>query len=203
MSEAIESNPSLSPVQHLLPAHSSERLLAETPRTTMMDSIRDWAHRRKLSLAVGASVLSLGVGVATNPTEKTLHEVEQQAAWVVPTEVGLDIGVGVGATMMLAATGTMVKNPLKAKKRLQELPQRANNSRLFKGGFALSAAAGIGWGAVATGSILSYLPPEAWGSLAFPVADLASTIVTRRMIWQGIRQSSEQPAEPVPLPQTH
>jgi hypothetical protein len=154
-------------------------------------AFKQWVQKRKLSLAVGASIVSLGVGVAVNPTEEVIHKVEEQAAWVVPTEVGLDASIGVGAAMMLAATGTAIKNPFKAKGYLKDLPERANNSLLFKSGFALSTAAALGWGSIAAGSIVAYLPPESWGALTFPVADLAATVALRRTIWQGIQQPEE------------
>lgn len=153
--------------------------------------VRDWVRDRKLSLAVGASVVSMGVGMALNPAGETIDKIEDEAKWVVPTAVGLDVGIGVGVGMMLASAGTIIRNPIKAKKHIKDLPQMANNSKLFKAGFGVSTASAVAWGGVVSGSIIKYLPPEAWGTLAFPVTDLAVTIALRKTIWNSIKNSSD------------
>jgi hypothetical protein len=171
----------------------SEPIKASESKSSRIQATREWVRKRKLSLAVGASALSLAAGAATNPIGDVLHTVETKAAWVVPTEIGLDVGIGVGAAMMLTSAGIMVRNPMKAKQRLKELPEKANNSLLFKTGFALSTGAAVGWGGVAIGSIIAYLPQESWGTLAFPAVDLASTVALRKIIWSGIHEAGAPP----------
>lgn len=166
----------------------------EAASLSWMSRTREWAGNHKVSLALGATAASLGITVALNPIKPIMHKVEKAAPWVVPTEVGLDIALGAGAAMMVTSTtGTIVKNPLKAKTYLKDLPQKANESLLFKSGFAVATGSAVSFGGVAIGSILAYLPPEAWGSLSFPVVDLAATVVTQKAIWDGIQRNAQQP----------
>jgi hypothetical protein len=162
----------------------------------IFETMGSWLKRRKLSLAIGASILSMGVGIAINPDKKVLREVETKAEWVIPTELALDMSIGVGVTMMLSSAGIAIRNPLKAKKYLKELPERANNSRLFRSGFALSTASAVAWGGVAIGAILTTLPPqESLGALTFPVVDLASTVASRAFLWNSIQAAADRPQQ--------
>lgn len=153
-------------------------------------SIKEWFKRKKFEVAIGATILSLGFGIAEHPSGKVLKAVEQKAEWVVPTEFALDVSIGAGFMMMFSATGVMIKNPMEAKKRFKELPARANNSTLFKSGLALSTVSALAWGGVAIGTIVTTIPEEAWGALAFPVVDLASTIGSRTLLWNAVRTSN-------------
>lgn len=165
------------------------------------ESIKHFVKKRRMSLALGATAVSLGVGIAANPIGDTIDKVETAAPWVIPTAVGLDAAIGAGATMMVAsAYGKVSKNPFKAKTYLKDLPQHANNSRLFKTGFVVTTVAGVGWGGVTTGAILATLPPESWGAMAFPAIDMIGTVVLRREIWQGIKRAAEN-EEPAPVDQ--
>jgi hypothetical protein len=233
-------------------APENSSLPADNKSPNRIQSAKNWIRRKKLGLAVGASVLSIGVGAAVNPVGKELHEVETKAEWVVPTEIGFDTSIGVGIVAMLGAAGTisvdrgktkkfitefpqkasqnilfksglavasagsvgwgdgviglggammvggigqMTISPYRAKEYISELPQKANDSLLFKSGFALATVGGVGWGGVAIGSVLAYLPSESWGALAFPAVDLAATIGSRAAIWSGIKQSATEQAQ--------
>lgn len=155
------------------------------------ESLKHFVKKRRMSLALGATAVSLGVGIAANPIGETIDTVKAEAPWVIPTVVGLDVALGAGASMMVAsAYGKVLKNPFKAKTYLKDLPQHANNSRLFKAGFVVTTAAGVSWGGVTTGAVLTTLPPESWGAMAFPAIDMVGTLVLRREIWKGIQRAA-------------
>jgi hypothetical protein len=147
-----------------------------------------WGRRHALSLALAATAVSIAVGLSVDPLGPLLRRLAAAARWVVPTEVVLDLLIGLGAALMLAAaTGSFVQNPLKAKTYLRQLPACASTSWTFKAGFALATAASLAWGFVAVAAVLAYLPLPAWGALAFPAVDLALTVALRHAIWTGIR----------------
>jgi hypothetical protein len=135
-------------------------------------------------------VVSIAVGLTVDPLGPLLRRLAAAASWVVPTEVTLDLLVGLGAALMLAAaTGSSLQNPLRAKTYLRQLPAYATTSWSFKAGFALSTAAGLAWGLVAIAAVVAYLPRLAWGALSLPAIDLAITLALRRAIWIGMRRS--------------
>lgn len=180
------------PVEPVMP----EIPALEAASGSSLQAAREWAGKHKVALALGATAASLGITLAVNPIESTIHKFEDAAPWVVPTEVGFDIAIGVGTAMMVTSTtGTVLKNPFKAKTYLKDLPEKANDSLLFKSGFGVATGSAVAFGGVAIGAICAYLPPEAWSSsLIFPVVDLGATVVSQKAIWDGIRRNSRQNA---------
>jgi hypothetical protein len=150
-----------------------------------------WIWRRRVSLSLLATAISLTVTFVCDPMGPVLHRLASSALWVIPTEIALDLAIGLGAGLMIgAATGSYVKSPIRAKAILRELPARANDNWIFKTGLLIATIAGVAWGGVAIVAVVVYLPRPAWGALIFPVLDLAVTVSLRRAIWIGMRQPS-------------
>jgi hypothetical protein len=95
-----------------------------------------------------------------------------------------------GGAMMLAGIGSKIGNPLKIRSRMPEIAAKANNSKLFKTGFAVNATAAVGQAGILSAGIIGELPPESWGFLGVPAADLSSTLLIRKAIWDGMKDNA-------------
>ncbi|HSX47407.1 MAG TPA: hypothetical protein VLF63_01390 [Patescibacteria group bacterium] len=185
MSEELVSNSDFE-----VPIVESEIVAKDTENHSKHNAL-DWIRQQKVKLALGATVLSLAVTGITNPNHKVMSEVEHKVEWVAPSLVGLDISLGVGFSLMLLSTGTVVKNPFKAKSYIKNIVDNANDSKLFKSGFLLSTASGLAWGGIATESIVTTIPPHGWAALAFPLTDLSLTVWSRKTIWGAMKKNKQ------------
>jgi hypothetical protein len=172
-----------------------------------VDQPSSWWRRNRASLAVGATLASLGLTFFANPISETIDKVEDEAPWVA-------VGMGVaeiawigGAAMMLGATGSEIGlNPLKIKSRIKDIARKANDSTLFKAGFVVNTTGAVAEFVLPTATIVSQLPVESWGVSGIFALDLAATVAVRRTILHGIRDNVTAEAEPIgaqitPLPE--
>ncbi|MFE4670704.1 hypothetical protein ACFRI7_17030 [Streptomyces sp. NPDC056716] len=107
--------------------------------------------------------------------------------------VGVMVSEGMfisGIMMMSWAVGLGWGNPLRLRKALAEICERANGSRLFWCGFWVNSFGAVGSAVVISIGLIFYLPPESYGLLGIAFADLAATIVIRRAIMAGVRKAA-------------
>jgi hypothetical protein len=95
-------------VRHARGRHDRER--------SSVPAIWRRGRRHALSFALAATAVSIAIGLTVDPLGPVLRRLAAAARWVVPTEVALDLLIGLGAALMLAAaTGSFLPNPLRAK----------------------------------------------------------------------------------------
>jgi hypothetical protein len=96
----------------------------------------------------------------------------------------------IGGIMIMAwAVGLDWGNPLKLRKTLAEIYNKANGSRPFWLGFWINSLGSVGSSAILSIGLILYLPPESYGLLGVAVLDLAATVVVRKAIWSGARKA--------------
>lgn len=164
----------------------------EPKASSRYERIVDSVDRHKTKLILGAAAISLTLTISLDPLGETKDKVIDAAPWVgggILASEALWIG---GAAMMLAAVGKTIKNPLKIRKQVPELAQKADSSKLFKAGFYINTTGAVGDFAVLSVGVMNKLPVHSWGVLGIALADLGITIAVRRAIYKGIKKNAKE-----------
>lgn len=149
-----------------------------------------WFRRNQMKLALAAAGLSLGATVALNPAEQTIEYAKDAVPAAAYGFLAMEVSFNVGLLMMSTAIGRREKNPFKWRSMMNDLATEANNSMLFKTGFWVNTTSAVGQFAIPTAVICTQTPPEAWGMLGVPLADLAVTVAVRSAILDGIKRNA-------------
>lgn len=172
--------------------HSPIAALAEEETfSDNRESIWNKLRRHQLKIALGGVAVSTSLTIATN-FEHAKHQIVEAAPWMASALGASEIAWIGGGAMMLAGVGSKIGNPLKIRSRMPEIAAKANDSRLFKAGFAVNASAAVGQAGILTAGIVGELPPESWGFLGLPAADLSSTLLLRKAIWDGMKKNAAE-----------
>lgn len=149
---------------------------------------KTWEALKRNKVVTVAGAIAVG-SLAANPIGDTIETVKDVAPYV---GTGLLIGeagwIG-GAAMMLATGGKKMLNPLKIKSAFKDTVDSAEDSKLFKTGFALNLGSAIAQFAIPTVAVTANMPPQTWGVLAVGAIDLWATVVLRRAIWKGVHKN--------------
>jgi hypothetical protein len=146
--------------------------------------------RHKRSIAVALALASTVLTLVMNPLGELKRRLFDVAPW---TGVGVIVSetMFVGGIMMMAwAVGLRWNNPLKLRKALTEICRRANGSRIFWLGFWVNSLGAIGSPVIISIGLIFYLPPESYGLLSIIFADLAVTIVIRKAMLRGVKETT-------------
>jgi hypothetical protein len=171
--------------------------LAETERK---NRALEWIRKQQLKLALGVVAVSTVLTVGTD-FEHTKDQVIEAAPWIGASLAASEVAWIGGGAMMLAGIGSKIGNPFKIRGRMDEIAEKANESKLFKTGFAINAAAAVGQAGILTEGIITNMPAESWGYLAFPALDLGATLVIRNKIWKGMKRRADAPAAIYDVPE--
>lgn len=155
------------------------------------EKIKNWLHKRKTRLILGAAAVSTAVTLMYNPINELKDEVVEAAPWVGGGIVASEAAFCVGAAMMVASIGDKIGNPFKLKSRLPEISQRANDSKLFKSGFWINAVGAVGDFVVLSAGVMKSMPIETYPILGLTLMDLGATIALRKTILDGIKNNME------------
>lgn len=149
--------------------------------------VGNFFKKYKTKLVLGAAAVSLASTLVLDPLGDTTEKVMDAAPWVaggVGVSEAMFIG---GAAMMLASVGDKIGNPLSIKKRIPEIAEKANDSKLFKSGFWVNTTGAVGDFVVLSAGIGANMPPHTWGVLGLTLLDLSVTVAVRKAILNGIK----------------
>ncbi len=163
--------------------------------TAEREGIRGFLNRQKMKLCLGATTTSLAATALLDPMGNTKDKVMEAAPYVATGVVTSEVLWLGGAAMMLGAVGSKVGNPLKIKQRIPEISEKANDSKLFKAGFAVNIAGALGDFVVLSAGVMTKLPPHSWGTLSFTLIDLGVTLGVRKTMIDGIHANAEKQHE--------
>lgn len=171
---------------------AADEIIAENVESS---SNKPWLEKtcesvKRNKVVAVAGIIAVG-SLAANPIGDTIETVKDVAPYV---GTGLLIGeagwIG-GAAMMLATGGKKMLNPLKIKSAFKDIAENAQDSKLFKAGFALNLGSAAAQFAIPTIAVTANMPPHTWGVLAVGAIDLWATIVLRRAIWKGVHNQDK------------
>ncbi len=185
--------PILSDVDHTDELHSAPPINnydRELNENTLVSNERSWFARNKLKVALGVAAVSTALTFTISPIEETKDSLIDAAPWVATGVIASEVMFVAGGAMMLSATGQKIGNPLKLKGKLPEIARHANESTLFKSGFAVNALGAVGDFVVLSGAVVSELPPHSWGILGLTLMDLGVTIAVRKTMIDTIKDNS-------------
>lgn len=149
--------------------------------------IGNFLRRQKTKICIGATALSVGATLALNPLEETTDQVIESLPYVATGIIGSEIAWMGGAAMMLSSVGSRIPlDPRKLKAKMPEIAEKANDSKLFKAGFAVNVAGALGDFVILSGGVVKTLPPHSWGVLGFTLLDLGVTLGVRKAMLSGI-----------------
>lgn len=154
--------------------------------------VGNFLNKQKTKICLGATAVSVATTLAFEPFDGTKDQVIEAAPYVVGGMAVSEAAWLTGAAMMLGAVGSKLPaNPVKLKSKIPEISEKANNSKLFKAGFAVNVAGALGDFFVLSGAVVQNLPVHSWGVLGFTLADLGVTLGVRKAMLGGIKNNAD------------
>lgn len=166
----------------------------ELPETNAgyFKKVTNFVGRQKTKICLGVTAASVASTLAFEPFDGTKDQIIEAAPYVVGGMAASEIAWLGGAAMMVGAVGSKIPiNPLKLKSKIPEISEKANDSKLFKAGFAVNVVGALGDFAVLSGAVVQNLPPHSWGILGFTLVDLGVTLTVRKAMINGIKKNTQ------------
>lgn len=157
---------------------------------SLFQRARDYASRKKMSLAVGAMGLSAAATITNNPLSELKDDVITSAPWVGAGVLASEALFVAGAGMMAASVKDKIGNPFKIKERIPQIAQKAAKSKLFWTGFWVNTVGATGDFVAISSGVIAKMPPESYPMLALPLLDLGVTVAVRKAIINSTRENS-------------